>query len=101
MRTADPASSPRPGYGRRRPPGRGPCALDHYLDHPRQRWDEGQHSAKILHEDLQIQDCLGHYQRVEMATAPLPRMERTKKGLQPYYLAGDPDAPNLYHLKRT
>ncbi|MGW1410870.1 hypothetical protein [Streptomyces sp. NBC_01224] len=28
-------------------------------------------------------------------------MERTKKGLQPYYLAGDPDAPNLYHLKRT
>ncbi|MEV7526531.1 hypothetical protein [Streptomyces sp. NPDC091371] len=28
-------------------------------------------------------------------------MERTSEGLQPYYLAGDPDAPNLYHLKRT
>ncbi|MCX4718714.1 hypothetical protein OG818_23465 [Streptomyces virginiae] len=28
-------------------------------------------------------------------------MERTEKGLQPYYLAGDPDAPTLYHLKRT
>ncbi|WP_405668771.1 hypothetical protein [Streptomyces sp. NBC_00055] len=28
-------------------------------------------------------------------------MERTGKGLQPYYLAGDPDAPNLYHLERV
>ncbi|MER6443710.1 hypothetical protein [Streptomyces venezuelae] len=28
-------------------------------------------------------------------------MERTKRGIQPYYLAGDPDAPTLYHLKRT
>ncbi|WP_406426887.1 hypothetical protein [Streptomyces sp. NBC_01589] len=28
-------------------------------------------------------------------------MERTAKGLQPYYLAGDPDAPNLYHLERV
>lgn len=28
-------------------------------------------------------------------------MERTNEGLQPYYLAGDPDAPNLYHLERS
>ncbi|MFD4051695.1 hypothetical protein ACFWSF_40680 [Streptomyces sp. NPDC058611] len=33
----------------RRPP-RKPSTLDPYLDYLRQRWDEGQHSAKILHE---------------------------------------------------
>ncbi|MFB6677416.1 transposase [Streptomyces sp. NPDC056390] len=54
----------------RRPP-RKPSTLDPYLDYLRQRWDEGQHSAKILHEELQAKRCLGHYQRVKMAVAPL------------------------------
>ncbi|MFI5752178.1 transposase, partial [Streptomyces sp. NPDC051644] len=35
----------------RRPP-RKPSSLDPYLDYLQQRWDEGQHSAKILHEEL-------------------------------------------------
>jgi len=56
----------------RRPP-RKPSTLDPYLDYLRQRWDEGQHSAKILHEELQTKGYLGHYQRVKMAVAPLRR----------------------------
>lgn len=56
----------------RRPP-RKPSTLDPYLDYLRQRWDEGQHSAKILHEELQSKGYLGHYQRVKMAVAPLRR----------------------------
>ncbi|MEV6726174.1 hypothetical protein AB0M94_35185 [Streptomyces xanthochromogenes] len=56
----------------RRPP-RKPSTLDLYLDYLQQRWDEGQHSAKILHEELQNKGHLGHYQRVKMAVAPLRR----------------------------
>ncbi|MFJ2406608.1 transposase [Streptomyces xanthochromogenes] len=56
----------------RRPP-RKPSTLDPYLGYLRQRWDEGQHSAKILHEELQTKGYLGHYQRVKMAVAPLRR----------------------------
>ncbi|MFJ2444098.1 ISL3 family transposase [Streptomyces sp. NPDC087658] len=56
----------------RRPP-RKPSTLDPYLDYLQQRWDEGQHSAKILHEELQTKGYLGHYQRVKMAVAPLRR----------------------------
>ncbi|MFI9042630.1 ISL3 family transposase [Streptomyces sp. NPDC053726] len=56
----------------RRPP-RKPSSLDPYLDYLQQRWDEGQHSAKILHEELQSKGYLGHYQRVKMAVAPLRR----------------------------
>uniref|UniRef100_UPI002F911FBA ISL3 family transposase n=1 Tax=Streptomyces sp. NBC_01562 TaxID=2975879 RepID=UPI002F911FBA len=56
----------------RRPP-RKPSALDPYLDYLQQRWDEGQHSAKILHEELQTKGYFGHYQRVKMAVAPLRR----------------------------
>ncbi|MGW8358059.1 ISL3 family transposase [Streptomyces wedmorensis] len=56
----------------RRPP-RKPSALDPYLDYLQQRWDEGQHSAKILHEELQAKGYCGHYQRVKMAVAPLRR----------------------------
>ncbi|MET9904758.1 transposase [Streptomyces sp. NPDC006446] len=37
----------------RRPP-RKSSALDPYLGYLQQRWDEGQHSAKILHEELQF-----------------------------------------------
>lgn len=54
----------------RRPP-RKPSALDPYLDYLQQRWDEGQHSAEVLHEELQAKGYLGHYQRVKMAVAPL------------------------------
>lgn len=56
----------------RRPP-RKRSTLDPYLDYLQQRWDEGQHSAKILHEELQAKGYLGHYQRVKMAVAPLRR----------------------------
>ncbi|MQT05137.1 hypothetical protein FF041_34910, partial [Streptomyces jumonjinensis] len=49
---------------RRRPP-RKPSTLDPYLGYLQQRWDEGQHSAKILHEELQTKGYLGHYQRVK------------------------------------
>lgn len=56
----------------RRPP-RKPSTLDPYLNYLQQRWDEGQHSAKILHEELQGKGYPGHYQRVKMAVAPLRR----------------------------
>ncbi|MCX4870693.1 ISL3 family transposase (plasmid) [Streptomyces sp. NBC_00825] len=56
----------------RRPP-RKPSTLDPYLDYLQQRWDEGQHSAKILHEELRTKGYPGHYQRVKMAVAPLRR----------------------------
>ncbi|WP_455410110.1 ISL3 family transposase [Streptomyces hiroshimensis] len=56
----------------RRPP-RKPSTLDPYLGYLQQRWDEGEHSAKILHEELQSKGYLGHYQRVKMAVAPLRR----------------------------
>ncbi|MFF3632282.1 hypothetical protein [Streptomyces sp. NPDC002164] len=56
----------------RRPP-RKPSTLDPYLDYLQQRWHEGQHSAKILHEELRTKGYLGHYQRVKMAVAPLRR----------------------------
>ncbi|MFF3242209.1 ISL3 family transposase [Streptomyces sp. NPDC002870] len=52
---------------------RKPSGLDPYLDYLQQRWDEGQHSAKILHQELQTKGYLGHYQRVKMAVAPLRR----------------------------
>lgn len=56
----------------RRPP-RKSSTLDSYLDYLQQRWDEGEHSAKVLHEELQTKGYLGHYQRVKMAVAPLRR----------------------------
>ncbi|WP_406117782.1 hypothetical protein [Streptomyces sp. NBC_00989] len=56
----------------RRPPHR-PSTLDPYLGYLQQRWDERQHSAKILHEELLTKSYLGHYQRVKMAIAPLRR----------------------------
>ncbi|MEV6734455.1 ISL3 family transposase [Streptomyces sp. NPDC051364] len=56
----------------RRPPRR-PSTLDPYLDYLQQRWDEGEHSAKILHQELAGKGYLGHYQRVKMALAPLRR----------------------------
>lgn len=56
----------------RRPPRR-PSTLDPYLDYLQQRWDEGEHSAKHLHQELLGKGYLGHYQRVKMAVAPLRR----------------------------
>ncbi|WP_211266769.1 hypothetical protein [Streptomyces scopuliridis] len=56
----------------RRPP-RKRSTLDPYLDYLQQRWDEGQHSATILHEELRSKSYLGHYLRVKMAVAPLRR----------------------------
>lgn len=56
----------------RRAPRR-PSTLDPYLDYLQQRWDEGEHSAKILHQELLGKGYLGHYQRVKMALAPLRR----------------------------
>ena len=50
-----------------------PSTLDPYLDYLQQRWDEGEHSAKILHQELLTKGYLGHYQRVKMAVAPLRR----------------------------
>ncbi|MGP4052763.1 transposase [Streptomyces sp. 2A115] len=52
---------------------RHPSSLDPYLDYLQQRWDEGEHSAKILHQELLTKGYLGHYQRVKMAVAPLRR----------------------------
>ncbi|WP_433544527.1 transposase (plasmid) [Streptomyces sp. CA-294286] len=47
--------------------------LDPYLNYLQQRWDEGEHSAKTLHEELLVKGYPGHYQRVKMAVAPLRR----------------------------
>ncbi|UQA96608.1 hypothetical protein [Streptomyces halobius] len=54
----------------RRPRLRPPTALSAYLDYLRQRWDEGEHSAKILHQELAAKGYRGHYQRVKVAVAP-------------------------------
>ncbi|WP_425527966.1 transposase [Yinghuangia seranimata] len=54
---------------RRRP--RSPTALYPYLGYLRQRWNEGEHSAKLLHEELTAKDYTGHYQHVKMAVAPM------------------------------
>ncbi|WP_246340792.1 transposase [Streptomyces lunaelactis] len=56
-----------------RRPHRKPSTLDPYLDYLQQRWDKGEHSAKILHQELQTKGYLSHYQRVKMAVAPLRR----------------------------
>ncbi|MFE2973138.1 ISL3 family transposase [Streptomyces sp. NPDC059340] len=56
----------------RRPP-RKPSTLDPYRDYLQQRWDEGEHNAMVLHEELRSKGYLGHYQRVKMAIAPLRR----------------------------
>ncbi|MGK3945269.1 ISL3 family transposase [Streptomyces caeruleatus] len=56
----------------RRPP-RKPSTLDPYRDYLQQRWDEGEHNAMILHQELRTKGYLGHYQRVKMTIAPLRR----------------------------
>ncbi|MFD5594177.1 hypothetical protein [Streptomyces griseorubiginosus] len=44
--------------------------MDPYLDYLRQRWEEGEHTAKVLHRELLAKDYRGHYQRVKTAVAP-------------------------------
>ncbi|MGE7440027.1 transposase, partial [Kitasatospora sp. NPDC001175] len=44
----------------RRAPRR-PSTLDPYLDYLQQRWDKGEHNAKILHQELLGKGYLGHY----------------------------------------
>jgi transposase len=57
----------------RRPRPRAVSTLDPYRDYLQQRWNEGEHNAKQLHEELKTKGFLGHYQRVKMAIAPLRR----------------------------
>jgi transposase len=56
---------------RRRP--RIPSPLDRYLEYLQQRWGDGEHNAKVLHEEIKAKGYLGHYQRVKIAVAPLRR----------------------------
>ncbi|GAA4032359.1 ISL3 family transposase [Streptomyces plumbiresistens] len=57
----------------RRTPPRRPTSLDPYLEHLRQRWEEGEHTAMVLHQEIVAKGYGGHYQRVKMAIAPLRR----------------------------
>ncbi|WP_438297104.1 hypothetical protein [Streptomyces sp. HUAS TT7] len=47
--------------------------LDPYLGYLRQRWEEGEHNALILHQEIVAKGYRGHYQRVKMAVQPLRR----------------------------
>ncbi|WP_405775425.1 transposase [Streptomyces sp. NBC_01390] len=55
----------------RRTPSRRPTSLDPYLEYLRQRWEEGEHTATVLHQEIVAKGYRGHYQRVKMAIAPL------------------------------
>ncbi|MGW1529917.1 transposase [Streptomyces sp. NPDC002159] len=55
---------------RRTPPQRS-TSLDPYLEYLRQRWEEGEHTATVLHQEIVAKGYCGHYQRVKMAIAPL------------------------------
>ncbi|MCX4515823.1 hypothetical protein OHA27_37420 [Streptomyces sp. NBC_01619] len=57
----------------RRTRPRRPTSLDPYLEYLRQRWEEGEHSATVLHQEIVAKGYRGHYQRVKMAIAPLRR----------------------------
>lgn len=57
---------------RRTPPSRS-TTLDPYLEYLQQRWDEGEHTATVLHQEIAAKGYGGHYQRVKMAIAPLRR----------------------------
>ncbi|MFF3620738.1 ISL3 family transposase [Streptomyces sp. NPDC002467] len=52
---------------------RRPTSLDPYLEYLRQRWEEGEHNATVLHQELLAKGYRGHYQRIKMAVAPLRR----------------------------
>ncbi|WP_438296361.1 ISL3 family transposase [Streptomyces sp. HUAS TT7] len=57
---------------RRRYPRR-PTPLDPYLGYLRQRWDEGEHNAFVLHQEIAAKGYRGHYQQVKLAVQPLRR----------------------------
>lgn len=57
----------------RRTAPRRPTRLDPYLDYLRQRWEEGEHTATVLHQEIVAKGYGGHYQRVKLAIAPLRR----------------------------
>ncbi|MFB7294207.1 ISL3 family transposase [Actinacidiphila glaucinigra] len=57
----------------RRTPPRRSTSLDPYLEYLRQRWEEGEHTATVLHQEIVAKGYRGHYQRVKMAIAPLRR----------------------------
>ncbi|MEU9197858.1 ISL3 family transposase [Streptomyces hundungensis] len=57
----------------RRTPPRRISSLDPYLEYLQQRWDEGEHTATVLHQAITAKGYQGHYQRVKMAIAPLRR----------------------------
>ncbi|MFE5923213.1 ISL3 family transposase [Streptomyces sp. NPDC056468] len=57
----------------RRTRPRRPTSLDPYRDYLRQRWEEGEHTATVLHVEIVAKGYRGHYQRVKMAIAPLRR----------------------------
>jgi transposase len=57
----------------RRTPSRRPTSLAPYLEYLRQRWEEGEHTATVLHQEIVAKGYRGHYQRVKMAIAPLRR----------------------------
>ncbi|MGY0068225.1 ISL3 family transposase [Streptomyces sp. QTS137] len=48
-------------------------SLDPYLEYLRQRWEEGEHTATVLHQEIAAKGYRGHYQRVKTAIAPLRR----------------------------
>ncbi|MFS7873626.1 transposase [Streptomyces asiaticus] len=91
----------------RRPP-RKPSTLDPYRDYLQQRWDEGEHNAKVLHEELRTKGYLGHYQRVKMAIAPLrrglpfdqPRERPPSPRETARWITSRPDKRNLYATER-
>jgi hypothetical protein len=47
----------------RRQAGSSPTSLDPYLEYLRQRWEEGEHIATVLHQEIVAKG----YQRVKMA----------------------------------
>ncbi|MFJ8159155.1 ISL3 family transposase [Streptomyces sp. NPDC094468] len=55
----------------RRAPPRRSTSLDPYLEYLSQRWEEGEHTATVLHQEIAAKGYGGHYQRVKMAIAPL------------------------------
>lgn len=57
---------------RRRYPRR-PTPLDPCLGYLRQRWDEGEHNALVLHQEIAAKGYRGHYQQVKLAVQPLRR----------------------------
>lgn len=57
----------------RRTPPRRSTSLDPYLEYLRQRWEEGEHTATVLHQEIAAKGYGGHYQRGKMAIAPLRR----------------------------